>query len=137
MAYASRTRFAKDIVTEFFPPARKTKRQKVVIICGGMPGMPGSSYLLEFFSKKGFWVFNPRYRGTWESGGATDWEDGLAKAWSTFDPRPEPTHPNLVIFASDGNPNMYGQGQGTGYDFDPPALDAAIAKANIIKSFQR
>lgn len=25
--------------------------------------------LIEFFAKKGYWVFHPRYRGAWESGG--------------------------------------------------------------------
>ncbi len=64
-----RTRFKKDIVAEFLPPARPTKKQRVVIICGGMPGSPGKRDILNFFSKKGFWVFNPRYRGSWESGG--------------------------------------------------------------------
>ena len=34
-----------------------------------MPGYPGSSAAL-FFAKKGYWVFVPRYRGSWESGGA-------------------------------------------------------------------
>ena len=67
--YALRTRFAKDMVTECFPPARKTKRERVVIICEGMPTMPGKGKLLEFLSKKGFWAFEPRYRGSWESGG--------------------------------------------------------------------
>lgn len=64
-----RTRFADDIVTEFLPPSRATKRQRVIIICGGMPGFPGKKDLLSHFSKKGFWAFNPRYRGTWESEG--------------------------------------------------------------------
>jgi pimeloyl-ACP methyl ester carboxylesterase len=34
-----------------------------------MPSVPSSGALIEFFSKKGYWVFCPRYRGTWESGG--------------------------------------------------------------------
>lgn len=34
-----------------------------------MPGMPRFPEVLRFWSKKGFWVFFPRYRGTWESGG--------------------------------------------------------------------
>jgi dipeptidyl aminopeptidase/acylaminoacyl peptidase len=41
----------------------------VVIVCGGMPGSPTKKDVMQFFSKKGFWVFNPRYRGTWESDG--------------------------------------------------------------------
>ena len=64
-----RTRFAKDIVTEFLPPSHPTKKQRVIIICGGMPGFPGKKDILEFYSKKGFWSFNPRYRGSWESDG--------------------------------------------------------------------
>ncbi len=34
-----------------------------------MPGMPTSQRLVEFYGKKGYWVFYPRYRGSWESGG--------------------------------------------------------------------
>lgn len=64
-----RTRFKKEIITEFLPPSRKTTKQKVIILAGGMPSFPGKKILLEFFSKKGFWVFNPRYRGSWESDG--------------------------------------------------------------------
>jgi alpha-beta hydrolase superfamily lysophospholipase len=64
-----RTRFAKDIVAEFLPPTRKTKNAKAVIICGGMPGYGSKKELLEFFSRKGYWVFQPRYRGSWESDG--------------------------------------------------------------------
>ena len=64
-----RTRFAKDIVCEFLPPARKTKNTRVIILCSGMPGVPDKQELMEFFARKGFWTFFPRYRGTWESGG--------------------------------------------------------------------
>jgi dipeptidyl aminopeptidase/acylaminoacyl peptidase len=35
-----------------------------------MPSYPGKSAVPEFLSKKGYWVFIPRYRGTWESGGS-------------------------------------------------------------------
>jgi pimeloyl-ACP methyl ester carboxylesterase len=69
MAYAFRTRFKKEIVAEFLPPARPTKKQRVVIICDGMPTMPSKLTLIEFLSKKGYWVFHPRYRGSWESDG--------------------------------------------------------------------
>ena len=64
-----RTRFKKDIVAEFLPPARLTKKQKVIVLCDGMPSIPRKQALLEFLSGKGFWVFYPRYRGAWESGG--------------------------------------------------------------------
>lgn len=64
-----RTRFAKDIVTEFLPPSRPTKKQRVIIFLDGAPSVPNKKLLLEFYSKKGFWVFHPRYRGSWESDG--------------------------------------------------------------------
>ncbi len=64
-----RTRFAKDIVTEFLPPARPRKRQRVIILCDGMPGIPRKQPLADWLAQKGYWVFYPRYRGAWESGG--------------------------------------------------------------------
>ncbi len=64
-----RTRFKNEIVCEFLPPSRATKKQRVIIFADGMPTMPSKKSVLEFFSKKGFWVFAPRYRGTWESDG--------------------------------------------------------------------
>lgn len=67
--YALRTRFKKDIVAEFLPPLRKVTKQRVIIWCIGMPAVPAKGELLEFFARKGYWVFLPRYRGTWESGG--------------------------------------------------------------------
>lgn len=67
--YTLRTRFAKDIVCEFLPPTRPTKKQRVIIFADGMPTVPSKKTQLEYFSKKGFWVFHPRYRGSWESGG--------------------------------------------------------------------
>lgn len=66
-----RTRFKQEIVAEFLPPRRLIpgKPQRAVIFCEGMPGYPRRGDLLEFFSKKGYWAFSPRYRGSWESGG--------------------------------------------------------------------
>ncbi|MCR4284376.1 MAG: prolyl oligopeptidase family serine peptidase [Parcubacteria group bacterium] len=64
-----RTRFKKEIVAEFLPPSRMLKENKVIIFCQGMPSGSSKKDLLEFFSKKGYWVFHPRYRGSWESGG--------------------------------------------------------------------
>lgn len=85
MAYKHmlRTRFAKDIVTEFLSPAyliRRTRmraqtlpsirrRTRVIIFCDGMPSIPHAQAFAAWLSKKGFWVFYPRYRGSWESGG--------------------------------------------------------------------
>jgi pimeloyl-ACP methyl ester carboxylesterase len=66
-----RTRFAKEIVAEFYPPLarKKPRKERVVIFCPGQPGMPGGGTKLEFWAKKGYWAFTFRYRGTWESGG--------------------------------------------------------------------
>ncbi|KKP32837.1 MAG: hypothetical protein A2312_00205 [Candidatus Staskawiczbacteria bacterium RIFOXYB2_FULL_32_9] len=63
-----RTRFAKDIVCEFLPP--KKPSNKVIIISSGVPSVPKLSDTINFYSNKGFWVFHPRYRGTWESDGS-------------------------------------------------------------------
>ena len=64
-----RTRIKKDIVCEFLPPSRPSGR--VIVLCGGMPGYPGGkNSIAEFLSNKGYWVFIPRYRGSWESGGS-------------------------------------------------------------------
>ncbi len=64
-----RTRFKKEIVAEFLPPVRRGKKQKVIILCDGMPSIPRKQNLAAFLSEKGYWVFYPRYRGAWESGG--------------------------------------------------------------------
>ena len=45
------------------------KKQKLVVLCDGMPSIPRKQGLADFLSKKGFWVIYPRYRGAWESGG--------------------------------------------------------------------
>ncbi len=67
-----RTRFKKEIVAEFLPPARynSKKPQRVIIFCSGAPGVPRHREMLRFWSRKGFWFFYPRYRGTWESNGS-------------------------------------------------------------------
>jgi len=64
-----RTRFKKEIVAQFLPPARAQKKQKVIILCDGMPSIPRKQALVEFLSRKGYWVIYPRYRGAWESDG--------------------------------------------------------------------
>jgi len=69
MSWSFRTRFKKEIVTEFSLPVRPGRRHKVIILCDGMPGLPRKQPLMEFLASKGFWVFYPRYRGAWESGG--------------------------------------------------------------------
>ena len=64
-----RARFNRQIVTEFLPPVRLLKKQRVIVLCDGMPGLPRKQPLAEFLAAKGYWVFYPRYRGAWESGG--------------------------------------------------------------------
>jgi predicted alpha/beta hydrolase len=64
-----RTRFKNEIVAEFLPPARSSTRQKVIILCDGMPSIPRKQPLVEFLSQRGYWVFYPRWRGAWESSG--------------------------------------------------------------------
>ena len=84
-----RARFDGDILTEFLPPLRagrgagvvskerartpaprdKKERDKVIVLCDGMPSIPRKQELAEFLAQKGYWVFYPRYRGSWESGG--------------------------------------------------------------------
>ncbi|TGM61662.1 alpha/beta hydrolase family protein [Leptospira adleri] len=64
-----RTRFKKEIVAEFLPPKRKTKIQRLILLCDGMPSIPKKQDLMEFLASKGYWVIYPRYRGAWESDG--------------------------------------------------------------------
>jgi pimeloyl-ACP methyl ester carboxylesterase len=64
-----RTRFKREIIAEFVDPSRPQKKQKLIILCDGMPSIPRKQPLAEFLAAKGFWVIYPRYRGTWESGG--------------------------------------------------------------------
>src|SRR5215831_13036140 len=69
MSAMFRTRFKRHIVTEFLPPSLSGRKQRVIILCDGMPSIPRKQPLAEFLASKGFWVFYPRYRGAWESGG--------------------------------------------------------------------
>ena len=64
-----RTRFKQDIIAEFVDPSRPQKKQKLIMLCDGMPSMPSKQPLAEFLATKGFWVIYPRYHGAWESGG--------------------------------------------------------------------
>jgi esterase/lipase len=64
-----RARFKHEIVAEFLPPARSRKKQRVILLCDGMPSIPRKQPLADFLSRKGYWVFYPRYRGAWESDG--------------------------------------------------------------------
>jgi alpha-beta hydrolase superfamily lysophospholipase len=70
MSELIRTRFGNDIVAEVaFPSRRSKKGDKVIVLCVGMPTMPGKYSLLEFLNQKGYTAVYPRYRGTWESKG--------------------------------------------------------------------
>lgn len=62
-----RTVFKKEIVTEFMAPTRPSR--KVMIILDGCPALPTKQDLMHALARKGYWVFYPRYRGAWESGG--------------------------------------------------------------------
>jgi pimeloyl-ACP methyl ester carboxylesterase len=63
-----RTRFGDDIVAEFLPSERDSK--KVAILTSGAPGYPGGKgELMQKLSRLGYWSIVPRYRGTWESNG--------------------------------------------------------------------
>jgi esterase/lipase len=45
-----RTRFKKEIVAEFLPPLRAKKKQKLIILCDGMPSIPRKQPLAEFLA---------------------------------------------------------------------------------------
>jgi hypothetical protein len=90
MSYVLRTRLKKEILAEFLPPNRSSG--KVIILFDGLPSVPAKKSVMEFFAKRGYWVFHFRYRGTWESGGmflkdsaerdAKDVLDGLSRGFS-------------------------------------------------------
>ncbi|HRH23241.1 MAG TPA: CocE/NonD family hydrolase [Candidatus Magasanikbacteria bacterium] len=63
-----RLRINTDIVTEFLPP-RRGGSDHAIVVCDGLPSVPSKRHVLEYWSKRGFWVFHPRYKGTWESSG--------------------------------------------------------------------
>lgn len=65
-----RTKFKNQIITDFVVPEKRTG--KVLIICCGMPSYPAKQKyhkMFEYFTNRGFFVFVPRYRGSWESAG--------------------------------------------------------------------
>jgi len=67
--------------------------------------------------------------GGGSTGGSTNWQDGLVKAQSTF---PNRSNSDLIIFASDGNPNR----TGTSGDHvnESVAVADAVVIANAIKT---
>ncbi len=92
MSHPLRARFAGDIIAEFLPPQKPSN--KVIILAPGMPGVPKASKAMYAIAKKGYWVFLPRYRGTWESGGTfldhsphediLDVVDGISKPFTSI-----------------------------------------------------
>ncbi len=62
----------------------------------------------------------------------TNWDDALLKASSTYDPRP--SAPNVILFASDGKPNTFGIAGSAPQNPTTMALNAAISRANTIKT---
>lgn len=64
-------------------------------------------------------------------GGFTNWEDGLLTANTGF---PNRSNPNLVIFATDGDPTTSNTVGGTDTNQPNAHLDPAIVAANTIKS---
>jgi esterase/lipase len=64
-----RARFKREIIAEFLPPTRSRRKDRVILLCDGMPSVPRKQPLAQFLAQKGYWVFYPRWRGAWESGG--------------------------------------------------------------------
>ena len=64
-----RARFNREIVAEFLPPAHRSPKTRVIVLCDGMPSIPRKQPLADFLAHQGYWVFYPRYRGAWESDG--------------------------------------------------------------------
>jgi len=71
-----RTHITDEIVTEFLPPYDPERdgvvpdaSSEVIIFLPGMPSVPDHQQLAKHFAAHDYWVFLPRYRGSWESGG--------------------------------------------------------------------
>lgn len=124
-----RTSF-KDFVDSFLP---NTPTQFSIIdfdFTGNVISVPAFSN--NATSVKSY-IDSPSIVGGQPYGGATNWEDALAVAQSTFDPRP--SVPNLIILASDGNPTVNNGpgGEATNWMTDNNDLTRAIIQANNIK----
>lgn len=63
--------------------------------------------------------------------GWTNWDSGLAQSAASFDPRP--AHSNLIVIATDGSPNRWGNPTNGTVNYSQ-AVDNAILSANTIKS---
>lgn len=69
---------------------------------------------------------------TTDGNGSTNWEAGLTEARNQLASVSD-SNSHLVVFASDGEPNKYGNNQGSGSGFVQAAQDAAVTEANLIK----
>ena len=66
------------------------------------------------------------------TGGLTNWEDAIRDARLLFPHRLDKQ--NLIVLASDGDPNTIGSNGGTSLVGEPAAVQAAITQANLAKS---
>ena len=64
-----RTRFKKEIVAEFLPPAHPARTKSSSFCAMACLRFLASNRWWDFSAGKGFWIIYPRYRGAWESGG--------------------------------------------------------------------
>ncbi|HET8574674.1 MAG TPA: hypothetical protein VFM02_00690 [Candidatus Paceibacterota bacterium] len=55
-----------EIIFEFSLPSTPKGN---IVLCEGLPGVPKQKEIISNLNKRGYSVFYPRYRGTWESGG--------------------------------------------------------------------
>lgn len=62
-----RALFKNEVLAEFIEPHRPS--DKVIILCDGMPTLPAKKHVALYWSQRNYWVFHPRYRGSWESKG--------------------------------------------------------------------
>ncbi len=107
-----------------------------------LPGTPTQMSVVEYDTN----VINPSLAFTDDdtaldnrinaavSGGWTNWEAGLVESHGLYDPRP--AKPDLMIFASDGNPNTIGTDGNSngGAAGEANAVAAATVAANAIKA---
>jgi len=131
-----RTTFVGEIVAEFLLPRHNSSR--VMILCDGLPTLPGKHDVMHYWSRKGFWVFHIRYRGTWESGGhfldhapeQDIWDvvralpTGFVSAWEKQEYRVIPSQV-VVMGASFG-------GTAAILSTKDPCIDKAIAFAPVV-----
>lgn len=109
-----------------------------------LPGTPTSMSITEFatdglirqpFTNNAATLHNEINESRVQPGGQyTNWEDGLYQAHKTF--INDTVKPDLVVFASDGNPNTIGvDGAGTDNNAgtEQIAVNAAVERANDIK----